>query len=145
VDKHQKRINQQQPDTNMKKVMILVATVAIMIGGCTSQRPTANTGRYDRYDRRDDRSGRYDNPNVQEIPLENKLERWQAELNLTNRQKREIRNIQERYERRGLTRDERNDRRDYRQLQQQKQKDLMSVLTSRQRDRLYQLEQRNRS
>ncbi|MGM9511412.1 hypothetical protein ACS5NO_26995 [Larkinella sp. GY13] len=125
----------------MKKILIMVTAVALMIGGCTTQRPTVN----DRYDRNDDRYGRYDNPNVREIPLENKLERWQNELNLTNRQKREIRNIQDRYERRGLTRNERNDRRQYRQLQQQKRKDLLSVLTSRQRDRLYQLEQRNRS
>ncbi|WP_138992199.1 hypothetical protein [Larkinella sp. C7] len=125
----------------MKKILILVTAVALTIGGCTTQRPTVN----DRYDRNDDRYGRYDHPNVREIPLENKLERWQNELNLTNRQKREIRNIQDRYERRGLTRAERNDRREYRQLQQQKRKDLLSVLTSRQRDRLYQLEQRNRS
>ncbi|KAA9347935.1 hypothetical protein [Larkinella humicola] len=133
----------------MKRILIMVTAVTLMIGGCTTQRPISNDGRYDRtndrYDRNDDRYGRYDNPNVREIPLENKLERWQNELNLTNRQKREIRNIQDRYERRGLTRNERNDRREYRQLQQQKRKDLLSVLTSRQRDRLYQLEQRNRS
>ncbi|RRB07570.1 hypothetical protein [Larkinella rosea] len=125
----------------MKKIMIVVAAVALTIGGCTSQRPTT---RNDRYDRRDNQYGRYDNPNVREIPLENKLDRWQNELRLTNRQKREIRNIQERYERRGLTRDERNDRRDYRELQQQKRQDLMSVLTRSQRERLFQLEQQNR-
>lgn len=122
----------------MKKIMIIVAAAGLMLGSCTTPRTTTS----DRYDRRDDRYGRYDNPNVREIPLENKLERWQNELNLSNRQKRQIRDIQDRYERRGLTRAERNDRREYRQLQQQKRKDLLSVLTSRQRDRLNELERR---
>ncbi|WP_146624440.1 hypothetical protein [Larkinella arboricola] len=120
----------------MKKIMILVAATGLMIGGCTTQKATTS----DRYDRRDNRYGRYDNPNVREIPLENKLERWQNELKLTNRQKRQIRDIQERYERRGLTRTERSDRREFRELQRQKRRDLLSVLTSRQRDRLQELE-----
>ncbi|MRS62007.1 hypothetical protein [Larkinella terrae] len=129
----------------MKKALIMIAAVGLLIGGCTSQRTTTTRNdRYDRYDRRDSRYGRYDNPDVREIPLENKLARWENELRLTNRQKREIRNIQDRYERRGLTRDERNDRRDYRELQQQKRQDLMSVLTPSQRERLFQLEQQNR-
>ncbi|MFC5408821.1 hypothetical protein ACFPMF_05850 [Larkinella bovis] len=127
----------------MKTIMIGVAALGLLIGGCTTQKTTT----HDRYDRRNDRYGRYDNPGpgIREVPLENKLERWQNELRLTNRQKREIRTIQERYERRGLTRAERNDRREYRQLVQQKRKDLLSVLTSRQRDRLRQLEQQYRS
>ncbi|GAB3336602.1 hypothetical protein GCM10027299_46810 [Larkinella ripae] len=123
----------------MKKITIWVAALGLFIGGCTTQRTTTN----DRWDRRDDRYGQYDNPNVREIPLENKLERWQDELNLSNRQKRQIRDIQDRYERWGLTRAERNNRREYRDLLQQKRKDLLPVLTSRQRDRLNQLE-RNR-
>ncbi|GAB3257775.1 hypothetical protein GCM10027347_20540 [Larkinella harenae] len=121
----------------MKKILILVAALGLTIGGCTTQRTT------ERYDRRDP-YGRYDNPNVRDIPLEYKLERWQGELNLSNRQKRQIRDIQDRYERRGITRAERNNRREYRQLQQQKRRDLLSVLNNRQRNKLNQLERYDR-
>ncbi|WP_128545119.1 hypothetical protein [Larkinella soli] len=134
----------------MKKALFAIVTAALLIGGCTSQRPTTS----DRYDRRDDyeygRNDRYDRDRdrddyeMRETGLERRLQRWENELDLSNRQKRQIRDIQERYEQRGLTREERNDRYAYRKIQQQKRQELLSVLTPAQRDRLSQLEQRNR-
>lgn len=127
---------------NIGIVLIALATIAV---GCNSQRPYtgARTGSStDRYDERYDNRRTADR-DMRETRLERQLQRYENELNLTSRQKRELSNIAEKYERRGLNRDERTYREAYRRLQQQKRQEMLSVLTSRQRDTLRRLEERN--
>ncbi|GAA4469869.1 hypothetical protein GCM10023189_57550 [Nibrella saemangeumensis] len=128
-------------------MLVAIATLAV---GCNSQRPytgarTGSTDRYDeRYDNRRNDGRRDDGLTMRDTRLERQLRRYENELNLTNRQKRELDNIVQKYERRGLNRDEQTYREAYRRLQQQKRQELLSVLTSRQRDTLRRLEERNR-
>lgn len=138
----------------MNKLMLLAVAVGLTLGGCATQRPDDrrsgdwrydNDRRWDRDDDDDDRWSRRDNDRWdRDERLERRLDYYADALRLTNRQQRQLRDIHERYERRGLTREERNSREAYRRLQQQKRREMLSVLTPAQRDRLYQLERERR-
>lgn len=139
----------------MKNGMVMIVLAATLLGGCTTNRP-ATSGRYGgsyddsyggQYDRRpgndryDDRRGGYGrNENDR---MEERLERYASELNLSRRQVRDIQQIQDRYERRELSPAERNDASAYRRLEQQKRREMLAVLTPAQQRRLRDIRQRD--
>lgn len=140
----------------MKNGMLMVVLAATLLGGCTANRP-ATSGRYGgsyddsyggRYDRRphndrndDRRGGRGRNENDR---MEERIERYANELNLSRGQVRDIQKIQDRYERRGLSPAERNDPSAYRRLEQQKRREMLAVLTPAQQSQLRDIRQRDR-
>ena len=139
----------------MKNGMLMIVLAATLLGGCATNRPTTSGGYggpYDnssggRYDRRGD--GPYDNRRGgygrnENDRMEERIERYAGELNLSRRQVRDIQQIQERYERRGLTPAERNNPDAYRRLEQQKRREMMAVLTPAQQNRLRDIMQRDR-
>ena len=126
----------------MKTGIIFALAASLFVGACTSQRPTTS-GRYDgpyggRYEGRNDR--RSDNDRFEE-----RIQQYANELNLSRRQMRDLKQIQDRYNRRGLTADERNNPSAYQRLQQQKRRDLMAVLTPSQQNQLRDMLQRDRA
>lgn len=82
----------------------------------------------------------YPTPNQQrydDVQDEIRLDRLDAIVGLSRRQERQLRRIEERYDRMGLVAGGRLNPRDYQRLLMQKNQEFMSVLTPVQRDRLY--------
>lgn len=131
----------------MKNGMLILVLAATLLGGCATNHPTTRGGYggpYDnspggRYDDRRGSYGRYNNDRMEE-----RIERYANELNLSRRQVRDIQQIQDRYERRGLTPAERNNPDAYRRLDQQKRREMMAVLTPAQQRQLRDIMQRDR-
>lgn len=144
----------------MKRTIAAALTLLALTTGATFaqrgyQYPNDNRGQYDnnrgRYDNdnrgrhdHDDR-GRYDNDNRgsryerDEIQEEIKIDRIDAIVGLSNRQERQLHKIEDNYDR--MMSASRMTSENRRQLQLRKRQDMLAVLTSAQRDRLFSAQQ----
>ncbi len=138
----------------MKRTIAAALTLLALTTGATFaqrgyQYPNDNRG-YDnnrgRYD--SDNRGQYDNRDSQygnsrrerdEIQEEIKIDRIDAIVGLSNRQERQLHRIEDNYDR--MMNTTRMTRDGYRQLQLRKRQDMLAVLTSAQRDRLFAAQQ----
>ncbi|QJW89123.1 hypothetical protein HNV11_06825 [Spirosoma taeanense] len=121
-----------------KSLIAAFALLTLTAGGAMAQRVYSAP-----YDNRPPQYGsRYDNDQFQD---ELKIERLDAIVGLSNRQERELHRIEDQYDQQMAR--TRTTPAGYRQLQQQKQQAMLSVLTRKQRERLFaqqQYNQRNR-
>ncbi|HEV7348729.1 hypothetical protein [Telluribacter sp.] len=123
----------------MKKIAMLMMAVGLMLSSCTTSSPTvANNPN-------DDRSRTEAQLNNRR--LENNLERYAEELDLSKRQMRKLSQIERKYDRkeRRMASKNGNKRRAKRQLQEQKNDELLSVLNRDQQQRLQELSGNRRS
>nr|WP_293843751.1 hypothetical protein [uncultured Arsenicibacter sp.] len=125
----------------MKKAILTIATIALLTTGTVM----AQRG----YDPNYDARNRYPNqgmpnPRADDMRDEYRIDRLDAIVGLTRRQERELRRIENHYDRLGLMPGSRLDPRDFQRLSWQKQQAIMDVLTPAQRDRLYSFQQNNR-
>ncbi|OIN57365.1 hypothetical protein [Arsenicibacter rosenii] len=125
----------------MKKAILTIATLALLTTGTV----LAQRG----YDPNYDNRNRYpnqgmQNPRADDARDEYRIDRLDAIVGLTRRQERELRRIENHYDRLGLMPGNRLDPREFQRLSWQKQHDVMDVLTPAQRDRLYTYQHSNR-
>lgn len=152
----------------MKKTIITLATLALLTTGSVmaqtgynggyNQYPNANPGGYNQggqggYNNQYPGSnGGYrqypapnqNNPHIDDAQDWYRIERLDEIVNLSGHQRREIKHIEDRYDRLGLTPGGRLYPQEAQRLQWQKQQDIMSVLNPVQRDRFYAFQQNRR-
>ncbi len=119
----------------MKKTIAAALTLFALTTGMTFAQ-----GGYSRpYDNRPSYSpnSRYNDDQQDEL----KIDRIDAIVGLSRRQERQLRRIEESYDRTMAT--SRLTPKGYRQLQRRKRQDVLAVLTSAQRDRLFAYQQQN--
>lgn len=124
----------------MKKSMFaLAAIVALLTTGTTmAQRGPGYGNGY---------GNAYPTPNQQrydDIQDEIRVDRLDAIVDLSRKQERQLRRIEEQYDRQGLTAGSRLSPREFQRLSYQKNQEFLSVLTPVQRDRLYAFQANNR-
>lgn len=120
----------------MKKTLIAAITLLTLTTGATFAQRVYSAP----YDNRPQYGGsRYDNDQAQD---ELKIDRLDALVGLSRRQEKQLRKIENNYDSQmasaRLTSD------GYRQLMRRKRQDMLAVLTSAQRDRLFASRQNNR-
>jgi hypothetical protein len=134
-----------QQFTMNKTIAAALTILALATGTTFAQRGYDNRNNAPRDYRYDDPRyrGRYDGPNSRyerdEIQEEIKIDRLDALVGLTNRQERQLHRIEDQYDR--VMNNPRLNRSEYRQLQLRKRQDMLAVLTSAQRDRLFDAQQ----
>ncbi|WP_234733306.1 hypothetical protein [Tellurirhabdus bombi] len=118
----------------MKKTIIALATLALLSTGAMAQRPY-NSGPY----RQPAPDSRYD-----DIQEDIRIDRLDAIVNLSRKQQRELKRIEDRYDYRELAVMQRRSPQAYNRLVRQKNQDMMLVLTPYQRQRLMDFQQSRR-
>lgn len=142
--------NHKQPKklVPMKKMIMTFAALALLTTGSVMAQRGYNSG-YDRYPAPNQRTNQYPAPN-QTNPYTDesqdwyRIERLDQIVNLSRGQKRDIKRIEDRYDRAGLTPNGRLYPQEAQRLRFQKQQDIVSVLNPIQRDRFYAFQQQNR-
>ena len=117
-------------------------------GGYT-QNPAPNPGGYNQYPAPNGGYNQYPAPNRANPHRDDaqdwyRIERLDEIVNLSGHQRREIKRIEDQYDRLGLTPNGRLYPQEAQRLQWQKQQDVMAVLNPIQRDRLYAFQQGRR-
>lgn len=127
----------------MKKTLAALMLVTLATGATYAQ-----SGRYNQpYDNRSpygNRGPQYGGPGYDRDQVQDdlKIDRIDAIVGLSRRQERQLRRIENNYDQ--LVARSRFDQQGYRQLMFRKRQDMLAVLTSGQRDRLFAYHQNNR-
>ncbi|MBC8155975.1 MAG: hypothetical protein H7Z72_24055 [Bacteroidetes bacterium] len=132
----------------MKNTLMTIAALALLTTGSVLAQRGYNGG-YDRYPAPN--QGGYNqypapraNPYGDESQDWYRIDRLDEIVNLSRGQKRDIKRIEDRYDRAGLTPNGRLYPREAQRLRRQKQQDIMSVLNRVQRDRFFAFQQSRR-
>ncbi len=125
----------------MKKAILSIATIALLTTGTVLAQRSYDPN-YDARNRYPNQS--MQNPHYDDARDEYRIDRLDAIVGLTRRQERELRRIENHYDRLGLMPGSRLNSREFQRLSWQKQQAVMDVLTPAQRDRLYSFQQNNR-
>jgi Spy/CpxP family protein refolding chaperone len=118
----------------MKKTIIAFATLALLTTGAMAQRP---------YYSGPDRGGR-PNSYHDDIQEDIRIDRLDAIVNLSRKQQRELKRIEDRYDYREMAAMQRRSPQAYNRLLRQKNQDMMLVLTPFQRQKLMDFQQSRR-
>lgn len=137
----------------MKKTIIALAAVALLASGSVmaqrgyNQYPNQAPGGYNQYPNQAPGSyNQYPNQAYNDEAQDwYRIERLDEIVGLSRHQKREIKRIEDRYDRLGLTPGGRLYPQDAQRLRFQKQQDIISVLNPIQRDRFFAFQQGRRS
>ncbi|HEV7378879.1 MAG TPA: hypothetical protein VGN64_03745 [Dyadobacter sp.] len=125
----------------MKKILMLSLIISgLWVSGCATSNTTSSRDDSERYEET------VANPRLNNKRLEKNLTKFRDELNLSNRQEKQLRKIDKRYARldRRLSRKENSKKRDHRALAEQKRLDMLEVLTNEQQQKLEALVKKGR-
>lgn len=124
----------------MKKTIFALATVALLSTGVSMAQRGYNNPNSNRNPAPQTLPGsRYD-----DIKEDIKIDRLDAVVNLSRKQQKEIKNIENRYDKMELASLQRRNPKMYQRFQTQKEKEILDVLTSKQRERWFAFQQSNR-
>ncbi|CCH54126.1 hypothetical protein BN8_03270 [Fibrisoma limi BUZ 3] len=118
----------------MKKSLMFLATLTVLTAGCAVAQPG-----YNRYP-----TPAQTNPRADDAYEAYRIDQLDNIVGLTNRQEKQLRKIENDYDRRGLTARERRNPQAFQRLQREKQQAMLAVLTPAQRQKLFAFQQGRR-
>ncbi|MFD1141567.1 hypothetical protein ACFQ4C_10630 [Larkinella insperata] len=124
----------------MKKTIFALATIALLSTGVSMAQRGYNNPNVNRHPAPQTLPGsRYD-----DVKEDIKIDRLDAIVNLSRKQEKEIKRIEDRYDRMEMASQQRRNPKMYQRFQVQKQKEILEVLTNKQREKWFAFQQSNR-